>query len=204
MAHIVTGWQGDGWRPVADLTVPRMQAYAEKHGHDFDVFEFDDEVTRPVSWKKLYAIARAFEAADQVLWLDADVLVVDDSKDICAAVPCGKRQAMVRHATPEGDVPNAGVWFLDRSMLGAIVSCAMDDRFVNHKWWEQAAVLFRLGFYPTEGQCRHEDATPLYQQTHWLDESWNVWRGSPASVSPRFVHACGVTECRLAFLKGFA
>lgn len=204
MAHIVTGWQGDDWRPIADLTVPRMQAYAEKHGHEFDVFEFDDEVARPVSWKKLYAIAQAFETAEQVLWLDADVLVVDDSEDICAAVPCGKRHAMVRHATTEGDVPNAGVWVLDRAMLGPIVACAMDDRFVNHKWWEQAALLSRLGFGITDGQCRHTITTPLYQQTHWLDESWNVWRGSPATVRPRFVHACGVTENRLQHLQGFA
>lgn len=204
MAHIVTGWQGDEWRPIADLTVPRMQDYAERHGHEFDCVEFDDDVARPVSWKKLVAVAHAFETSEQVVWLDADVLIVDASEDICDHVSGGAWQAMVRHQTSEGDVPNAGVWFLDRSMLSTLMACAMDDRFVQHRWWEQAALLSRLGFGIADGQCRHDVTTPLYQRTRWLSESWNVWRGSPSAVRPRFVHACGVTEGRLAYLEGFA
>lgn len=203
MAAIVTGWCGDEWRDIAAITVPRMRRYAERHGHDFEVHQFGGDIQRPASWKKLLAIASEFEHDEEVLWLDADVLIVDGSEDIAAAIPSGKMQAMVRHATTEGDVPNAGVWFLDRAMLGTLMACAMDDRFVQHKWWEQAAMLCRMGFEEKEGQCRHETPTPLYLRTHWLDESWNVWKGSPQAVRPRFVHACGVTEDRLGYLKGF-
>lgn len=203
MATIVTGWCGEEWREIAALTVPRMQQYAERHGHDFEVYRFGDDISRPASWKKLLAIASEFEHAEAVLWLDADVLIVDGSGDIASAVPPHRMQAMVRHSTTEGDVPNAGVWFLSRRMLGTLMACAMDDRFVQHRWWEQASMLCRMGFEESDGKCQHETATPLYLGTHWLDESWNVWKGSPQTVRPRFVHACGVTEDRLGYLKGF-
>lgn len=203
MAAIVTGWIGDEWREIAALTVPRMQQYADRHGHDFRVYQFGGDITRPASWKKLLAIAGEFEQADEVLWLDADVLIVDGSDDIASAFSPGMMQAMVRHSTTEGDVPNAGVWFLDRCMLGTLMACAMDDRFVNHKWWEQAALLCRLGFEEADGTCRHTTSTPLFCGTEWLDESWNAWQGSPLSVRPKFVHACGVTGGRLQYLKGF-
>lgn len=204
MAAIVTGWRGDEWRAIAELTVPRMSEYAARHGHTFSVYQFNDTIARPASWHKLLAIADAFSVADRVLWLDADVLIVDGSNDIAAELPAGKCQAMVRHACPGGDVPNAGVWFLDRSMLCALMTCAMQDVFVHHKWWEQAAILSLMGFSESDGRCRHETATPLYEGTQWLDESWNVWRGSPSSVRPRFVHACGVKDDRLGYLKGLA
>lgn len=200
MAHVVTGWQGEDWRLIANMTVPRMQEYAAKHGHSFTVFEFDDSVSRPVSWKKLCAIAKAFETSEDVLWLDADVLVVDGSEDIVSHVSRGAKQALVRHQTNEGDVPNAGVWFVSKQMIGTLMECAMDDRYIDHKWWEQAAVLSRLGFGISDGQCRHHVATDLYRHTQWLDESWNVWRGSPP-MPPKFVHACGVTHGRLEYLQ---
>lgn len=203
MATIVTGWCGEEWREIAAMTTPRMQDYAERHGHEFEWYEFGGDIPRAPSWKKLLAIAGELECAEEVLWLDADVLIVDDSEDICSQIPSGKRQAMVRHATTEGDVPNAGVWFVSRSMLGTLMACAMDDRFANHKWWEQAALLSRMGFEEADGKCRHQTPTPLYQGTHWLDESWNAWKGSPSNVRARFVHACGVTDDRIGYLKGF-
>lgn len=203
MGTIVTGWCGEEWREIAALTVPRMQRYAERHGHDFECYQFGGDIARPASWKKLLAIAGEFEHSDLVLWLDADVLIVDGSDDIASEFPPNRMQAMVRHATSEGDVPNAGVWFLDRRMLGTLMACAIDDRFVHHKWWEQAAMLCRMGFEEKGGKCRHETATPLYLGTHWLDESWNFWKGSPTTVRPKFVHACGVTEDRIGYLKGF-
>ncbi len=204
MATIVTGWRGAEWQAIAELTAPRMADYAARHGHSFVSYEFGDHFGRPASWQKLLAIASAFEGDDEVLWLDADVLIVDASDDIASVFPPASRQAMVRHATGEGDVPNAGVWFLDRSMLGTLMACAMDDRFVNHKWWEQAALLSRMGFTDATGLCRHQTQTPLYLATHWLDESWNVWAGSPASVRPKFIHACGVTDDRIGYLRRFA
>ena len=203
MGTIVTGWCGDEWREIASLTVPRMKNYAGRHGYDFEVYEFTGEITRAASWKKLLAIASEFEIADEVLWLDADVLIVDGSEDIAFDFQPGMSQAMVRHSSPEGDVPNAGVWFLDRRMLGTLMACAMDDRFVNHKWWEQAAILCRMGFEERDGMCHHKTPTPLYRATHWLDESWNVWKGSPATVRPKFVHACGVVQDRIGYLRGF-
>jgi hypothetical protein len=77
-------------------------------------------------------------------------------------------------------------------MLPLLMAAAMNDAFVNHRWWEQAAVLKLMGFVVDEYPCRNEAMTPLMMHTQWLDESWNVWGGSPAGVEPKFRHACGM------------
>ena len=195
MGAIVTGWCGDGWGDIAAITVPRMAAYAKRHGHAFCDFQYAGEQQRPASWNKLVAIAAAFTVSDEVLWIDADVAVADDAEDIFAAVPEGAAQAMVRHATPEGDVPNAGVWFLRLRMLPVLMDIAMDDQFVHHRWWEQAPLLQRMGFTDREtGILRRETDTELYRETAWLDERWNAWAGSPPAVRPSFRHACGIVD----------
>jgi hypothetical protein len=203
MGAIVTGYCGDEWRDIAAITTPLMKKYASRHGHSFVAYEYGNP-QRPPSWQKLLAVASELEESDEVLWLDTDVVIVDGTADIFRGIPAGSRQAMVRHTTNEGDVPNAGVWYVTRSMLGTLMACAMDDRFLHHRWWEQAAMLSRMGFEEEGGICRHVASTPLYLGTHWLDQSWNVWRGSPSSISPRFAHACGVVSGRLDYIRGLA
>jgi hypothetical protein len=203
MAAIVTGYCGDEWRDIAAITTPLMQKYAAQYGHSFTAYRYE-RPQRPPSWQKLLAISAQLENSDEVLWLDTDVVIVDGTVDIFNDIPAGKRQAMVRHATTEGDVPNAGVWYVSRPMLGTLMACAMDDKFLHHKWWEQAALLSRMGFVEDGGICRHDMDTSLYEDTHWLDESWNVWRGSPSTIQPRFKHACGVTHGRLKYIRGLA
>jgi hypothetical protein len=200
---IVTGYCGDEWRDIAAITTPLMEKYASRHGHSFIAYEYG-QTQRPPSWQKLLALASELETRDDVLWLDTDVVIVDGTADIFKEIPAGKKQAIVRHTTNEGDVPNAGVWYVNRSMCGTLMSCAMDDRFLHHRWWEQAAMLARMGFEETSGICKHVTSTPLYLGTHWLNESWNVWRGSAPSIRPRFAHACGVVDGRLEYIRGLA
>ena len=201
MAAIVTGYCGDEWDSIASITTPLMEQYAARHGHSFEAYQYDAP-QRPPSWQKLLCVAAELETSDEVLWLDTDVVIVDGTADIFKDILAGKKQAMVRHATNEGDVPNAGVWYVNRSMLGTLMACAMDDRFLHHRWWEQAAMLTRMGFEESGGICKHVFETPLYSDTHWLDESWNVWRGSSPAIAPRFAHACGVTHGRLEYIRG--
>lgn len=191
---VVTGSEGEHFEPIVALTAPRMEKYAKKHGAEFLRVPFPPIVDRPSSWKKLIAIALGFIEFDEVLWLDADVVIVDSTESIFDSVPADYDHAMVRHSTSEGDVPNAGVWLLRRQMLPVLSVASMMDSLRDHRWWEQAAILSLMGFTDSSGFCRHEQETHVYQHTHWLDESWNVWPGSPEGVRPRFRHACGISH----------
>jgi hypothetical protein len=202
---VITGHEGAEFEQLAAVTSPLMEAYAHRHGAAFVEYQLPAIIKRPSSWKKLIAIAVGFVEYDEVLWLDTDVVIVDSSESLFEAVPPEADHAMVRHQTNEGDVPNAGVWLLRRPMLPILVAAAMMDDAVHHRWWEQAAMLSLMGFSESSGQCRHVNETHLYKQTHWLDESWNVWIGSPPSVTPKFRHACGRNGSeRMSLLKGWA
>lgn len=202
---IVTSHEGEEFDEIAAITMPLITAYAERHGVDHIDVTPPGFVKRPASWKKLIAICDAFTDHDEVLWIDTDVVVVNGEDNIFDAASKSPAQAMVRHATVDGDVPNAGVWFLRRSMLPVLMSIAMVDVAVNHRWWEQAALLSVMGFVESEGRCSHQHITTLYQDTVWLDESWNFCRESPAGVPPRFLHACGMGGIeRIEAIRGWA
>lgn len=188
---IITGSEGFEHDALASITLPLMLKYAERHNYSIRAFRLAPAAQRPSSWKKLIAICGGFADHDEVLWLDSDVVISDGSHDFFESIPADCLQAMVRHQTCEGDVPNAGVWFLRRPMLPHLMLAAMQDDLVSHKWWEQAAMLRFMGFAVDDGICSHRFDTSLYEKTHWLDESWNVWRGTPHEVPAYFRHACG-------------
>jgi hypothetical protein len=202
---IITGSEGSHHKQIASITAPKMQSYAALHGVEFGEYELLASIKRPPAWKKLPCMARALSIHDEVLWLDADVVVCDSSQNIFDLVGGDFIQAMVCHETSEGSVPNTGVWLVRRAMLPFLMRAAMDDQSVNHRWWEQAAIHRLMGFSESSGLSAIEEPEPLYYWTRWLDESWNVWQESPAGIKPRFRHACGLDgENRLRTIKEWA
>lgn len=198
---IVTGSEGEEFLAVRQITWPRLSAYAAHHGMGFYHDDMPYGNKRPSSWKKLLFIAHGLTQADTVIWVDADVYVLNFLDNIMAGVPDDAWQAMVRHRTNEGDVPNAGVWIVRRPMLQYLMAAAMSDHLINHPWWEQAAIHAMMGFEFGESGNRHVHDTLLYQRTHWLDESFNVCRYSPPGVKQNWLHACGLVTNRLEAIK---
>ena len=189
---IVSSCGGDRvWDEISSVTWPRMRSFATKHGHSFCSSPLPAGIQRPPSWLKLVRIAEALRDYDEVLWLDADVVVVDESMDMI--VPQSFCQAVVEHHFGEGDVPNSGVWLVRRAMLGSLMEIAMSDIHTTHKWWEQAALIEKMGYCPRSTPCRRVRDSELLEETFFLGEEWNCWTGSPQSVRPRFMHACGLT-----------
>lgn len=198
---IVTASEGEEFAVIRKITWPRLHAYAKKHGMEFYWDDMPRGTPRPPSWKKLTFIAHALSQADTVIWVDADVYVLNFLDDILAGVPDTAWQAMVRHQTNEGDVPNAGVWVVRRPMLMYLMAAAMSDHLINHPWWEQAAIHAMMGFEYGDDGNRHVRSTLLYERTHWLDESFNVCRYTPPTVTQNWLHACGYVTDRLETIK---
>jgi hypothetical protein len=125
---------------------------------------------------KLSYIAEMLASHDEVLWLDADVLIEDESESVFDEFSSDERlHAMCLLEDNESERHfNCGVWICRRGVIPMIVLAAMEDDLIDHKWWEQAAV------------ARHLIEFPPFV----LSERWNHWSGSPASIKPRFRHAC--------------
>ena len=198
---IVTGSEGEEFLALRQITWPRLHAYAEKHGMGFYCDDLPKATKRPPPWKKFALIAHGLSQADTVIWVDADVYVLNFIDDIMAGVPDDAWQAMVRHQTNEGDVPNTGVWVVRRPMLMYLMAAAMSDHLVNHPWWEQAAIHAMMGFEFGPNGNQHVHETTLYRQTHWLDESFNICRYSPPGTKQNWLHACGLVTNRLEAIQ---
>jgi len=197
---IISYAEGDEHLELAGMTWPLMKRYAGSCDADFIGFTGCPEIPRPPAWKKLACLAESLSEFDEVLWLDADVVVSTD-ESIFDDFPVDKIQAVVEQKTTEGCIPNTGVWLCRRPVLPWLVAASMHDGYVNHKWWEQAAVIHLMGYVSEGGLCRSLRASKLHELTHFLDERWNYWSGSTISEA-FFIHACGLSgEHRLSVIK---
>lgn len=197
---VISYAEGDEHLELAGLTWPLMESYADSCGAEFVGFTGVPNITRPPAWKKLACMADSLVAFDEVLWLDADV-VVAAAENIFDEFPWKKIQAVVEHHGQEGSIPNMGVWLCRRGMIPWLVVAAMQDEYIDHKWWEQAAMMHLMGYECESGSCRPLRSSKLFDFTHFLDEKWNFCSCSKAE-SVNFVHACGmVGEKRLSAIK---
>lgn len=168
---ILTGWTGDEWRAVAEITMPLMRAYAARHGLDFAWADLAGP--RPPSWQKVIGLLQTLPSRPAVVWIDADVVIEDGTASIMDAVPDDADQALVEHHTECGTVPNCGVWVLRPAMLEPIRQAWDCGRHVGHPWWEQAVMLEQMGYAVDGTHARLDAPTTLYERTAWLDSSWN-------------------------------
>jgi len=196
---VMTGWSGLMFAEIASHTLPVIADYARKHGLQCGCANLAG--SRPPSWMKLVAIQHALDRHDRVVWVDADVVIANDSANIFDCL--GENwQAVVEHHTPSGTVPNCGVWVLTRQMLPVLAKAWEMVEYLNHPWWEQAAVLRLMGYAVTDiPTAILRKQTQLTKKTTFLDSEWNHHPEDAKRVeSPRFVHVTQYAD-RLGVVK---
>lgn len=165
---------------------PSFKAFAARHGYDYFEPSKIDPV-RPAPWYKVKALLSLLKSGyDMAVFLGADTLIVDGREDI----PDGDYlQAMVAHATGDGDVPNTDMWVCKAGMAEWLERVWANTKWLHHGWWEQAALLELMGYQVI--QPTHLIApTELYNRTAWLDRAWNVHRWDMIQTAhPRIQHA---------------
>ncbi len=157
----------------------------------------------PPAWEKLRQIEEALTNYDVVVWLDADAVIVDHDQDLCQAVPEGSWLAMVEHRFG-GRAPdhfNSGVMLFRRCPEARhfIREAQALQGFRFHRWWDQAAILYLLG-YTLRGTKRHRD-TGAFRALTQLPLEWNSIPGATAE-HPRIKHYAGIGNVqRLRLLR---
>jgi len=178
-----------GLGPMADLldvSLPTFARYAYANGYDLIVpaAKHYQNMSRPYSWAKVPLISALMQSGyDAVLWIDADVVVRKHDRDILDDLPAEAPMGMVVHHTPDGGVPNCGVWLVRAEALELIDSLWPLDGFSRSScWWEQAALIAALGGDP--------DATPVDVP------AGSLWAELPYEWNPHLRDARGVSDCR--------
>jgi hypothetical protein len=196
----------DSHESLLRITLPRFRVYADLHGYDL-MSCYVPISDRPAAWSKIPLLIQLLEEYESVLWLDADVLLVDYSSDISREVPPERIQGLVYHKLygnknyPVRIVPNTGVWLVKKEMIEWLKLIWSKEEYLDHAWWEQAALISLLG-YSIENNVPHSQTnTDLGLKTHQLGSEWNYREDlldKPSHV--RVIHAIGSVEHKLGYL----
>ncbi len=170
-------------------------SYATRHGYDVVVGDGQMPEPRQPAWAKVPLVRRLLDSYELVLWLDADTMILDCSRDIAEELDSESFQALVAHGHSDGGTPNTGVWLLrgnDRGRAFMDTVWNTTDFADELGWWENSAVIHLLGLscvWPP--RLINPDADWLVG-TQWLPDDWNrMTNVDPDPGSARIHHLAG-------------
>lgn len=203
MKKIITSF-GIGYHSkLLSLSCPTFYMYAYNHNYDLFVpsnnFFSNETKQMSPSWWKLDVIEFLLKEYDQVLWLDADVIICRFETDIAESLDADSHFGVVVHQTSDGQIPNCGVWLLNKSCLEWIHKLKNLNTFKRSScWWEQAALLYLLGIDPDSTNI----SLPSNHTIPWtsLDYCWNPHINDARKIpkETRFFHATCFNDRYLA------
>ncbi len=164
--------------------------YARQHGYELQLETNAPQIDRPLPWAKIALLRKAIQRYEVVLWLDADVMIVDQALDIASELEPDCFLYLVEHQYKGIRMPNSGVMLI-RSCAEAVAfldEVWSQSQFTHHKWWENAAICHVLGYDldPPWPRCE----TFFRAGTKLLSPRWNSIPDAPA-VAPRIRHYPG-------------
>jgi hypothetical protein len=178
-----------------------FRRYATKHGYELDLRTEVLDDGRPAPWSKVLMLRRLAATFDVLLWLDADLVIVDGSRDIAAELEDGRFLYMVEHHTKEGRMPNSGVMLLrgGAQTIEFLDAVYAQTDLLYHRWWENAAICRLLGYRLDPVEL--EEPTPLLRDhTRFISPRWNSIPDAP-TAEPRIRHYPGYSlKVRAAFM----
>ena len=91
-----------------------FEAYAALHGYDLVLSTEPIAPERPPAWQKIALARRLLDSYEDVLWVDADAIFLDISRDVADLVRPGKDLYLVEHVWEGGRArsANTGVFLI--------------------------------------------------------------------------------------------
>lgn len=123
-------------------TLPKMKAYAEKHGYVFVDSSPLIDTSRPPAWSKIRAVQALLDSksndkrCDWVVWWDADVLIMNSDIRIESLLPTPSSPIHLVATFDRKFTVNSGAWLIRNS--------PWSTKFLE-AWWNHAAWVRRPG-----------------------------------------------------------
>jgi hypothetical protein len=177
---------------MMQLMAPTVNYYANTHKMDVLLLSLPDirlAPARPPAWDKIILIRHMLELYETVMWIDSDALFCQSKPDIREELDPDCPMHIVFHHVGRSLIPNTGVWVCRRlpetlELLNAIWN---HTSFINHRWWEQGALMDLIGCDPAK--CRFVKQTSYTSMVRHLNHKWNS-RQSDSAKNPVIYHYC--------------
>ena len=178
---------------LSSLAQSNLEKYAKLHGYDISNCRNTLDSTRPPSWSKVLLILELMKNYEEIFWVDADAIILNDSLDVSSIVEEDSDLAWVYHEYENQSSPNAGVMFIRvNTRTKRLFELANEQRDLDHHpWWEQAALMRLMGIETNVWPIGRMNSTELVSITEQkLPNEWNSIRQDPA-VQARIRHFAG-------------
>jgi hypothetical protein len=195
---------------LLEVTALGLERYARRHRWDLVLSREQLSQGRPAPWGKLRLAGDLLVHYPVVAWIDSDAVIVDFEHDLGEVLEDGKDFYVVE---VEGGVPrccviNSGVFVIRASSWSErfLAEVWAQEDLIDHRWWENAAVMRVLGYEIDSPSVGRGKQTPWMERVSLIDVAWNsipYWARSPR---PRVNHygALAVPRRRLLMLDDLA
>lgn len=163
---------------LLDVAEPTLERYADRHGMAVHV-ERREAFDRPPSWRKILLLYRLLEDYETAVWVDADAMFVSFDRDILDTADLSRPLWMCFHRVDSLGhlLPNCGVLVAHRDdrLFDFFDEVWAQEQFIDHPWWEQAAVCHLLGYTvdPPGGFAHPGEETAWSDLVGRLGTEWN-------------------------------
>jgi hypothetical protein len=181
---------------LLELSRPTRELWAARHGYDVVVENELRAPDRPPSWSKVLLVRQLLDRYDDVVWLDADAVIVDDGGDPADLLDRRRWIGLVTHRYDGLVLPNLGVFVMRRSRAARRLLDELfeADQYIHHKWWENAALLELLGYDLDDDATPKVRSTRLERHVRELDLRWNSIPHAQGAAHPYVVHFAGQSQ----------
>jgi hypothetical protein len=184
-------------QPVLRQALRTFLPYAGRFGYDIHIGT-GESGGRHANWSKILLLQRLLDQYDEILWLDADVVILDSSLDLADSVDKEAYQAFAEWHMKDGSTGlNNGVWFLrSGSRARGFLQAVWDStEFIDHPLLtddghpslrDNAAVISLLGRGWRDGGGLAD--SPWLPGTAFISQDWNMSAGEYGLRPAKFRH----------------
>lgn len=188
---------------LLEISIASLYKYSCKYNYDLIIpskniiqsiaQSYNIDINRPTSWLKIPILLDLISKYDVVLWIDADIVINKFDIDIISELHNKDfTQAFVVHHTPEGYIPNCGVWILNKNSKNLLLDIWNQVEYIEHCWWEQKANMSLMNW---NQKIEQQDNLSDYGKTSIeLPYEWNMHKCDSrydlnSEINCRFLHA---------------
>ena len=221
---IITSYD-ENFKKIGDITFKSISQYSNKFNLRFENLKMPS-TGRPLSWNKIKLLQEEIKKGENefIMWIDADAFFHKDAKNILYELDSNHEIFLVNHycSVHKGSKFKNTILTINRINCGMMIFKVSqfnldflekvwnEDKYINHVWWEQAAIMDIIGLKAEITNNLNDNIGDDFylKKIRFLSKEWNSIPSnneiSNESVNPSIIHLAGINNFeRIEILNEF-